>query len=333
MVKRKPEIAVLNVLFCLLVVFIHILSEQIAGLNKSAPAYYLIYVPWRLAAFVMQGFVVLSGVKFFIKFGKDDFDYLSFIKNRFLKIYVPYVIWVVAYYLYFCYLKFYMFSFSELLNFIWVGNVVSPFYFIIVIMQFYLLMPLWIMLIKKTDACLLIPASVFIMLIMKGMNINYNDRIFTTYLAYWIIGCCVGANYEKLKELLNRNKVFIAVVCAAAMISDAVLSSVNIAGKGSFSFLETLHVFYCVAIILFLFGISGKLKNPILFNIVKKLDSLSFGIFLSHCFFIYMVNDIMAQYEVNRAFNRLAIRAVFVYCFSVVLCMAYGFLKRKLIKR
>lgn len=329
MKKRKQEIAALNVLFCLLVVFIHVASEQITVLDKSAPAYFLLFIPWRLSAFVMQGFILLSGVKFILKFEGGRFNYLQFIKNRFIKIYVPYIIFTVIYYLYFCYLNFYSFDLSELFNFLLIGNVVSPFYFIVVIMQFYLLMPVWIFLLKKTDAVFLILASVFIMLIMKSINIKYNDRIFTTYIAYWVIGCCIGANYGRFIELFEKNTLFLTVTLILTAVLDALFSCLNVLGNGPFPFLETLHIFYCLTAIIFLFCISLRFKNKNVLLLINKLDGLSFGIFLSHCLFIYMINDIMQRIGIAKSLYRFTIRVVFVYLITIALCGTYAFLKKK----
>jgi len=97
--KKKTEISYMNIFLCLLVVFIHVSSEPVSKLDKSGLPYIFIMVPWRLSAFVVQGFIFLSSLKIFLK-PISHFDYLSFIKNRVKTILFPYIIWVMIYYLY-----------------------------------------------------------------------------------------------------------------------------------------------------------------------------------------------------------------------------------------
>ena len=62
---RRHEISFLNVVFCMLVVFIHIISYAVASFSPGSINYNLAMFPWRLSSFVVQGFVLLSGIKLF----------------------------------------------------------------------------------------------------------------------------------------------------------------------------------------------------------------------------------------------------------------------------
>jgi len=67
---KKAELSFLNILFCALVILIHVLSEPITHLEKESLAYAVVFFPWRLSAFVVQGFVFLAGVKMALGFAK-----------------------------------------------------------------------------------------------------------------------------------------------------------------------------------------------------------------------------------------------------------------------
>ena len=60
--KRLAELSYLNLLLCLLVIFIHVSAEPVSRLNRDSLQYLVVVVPWRLSAFVVQGFFFLSGV-------------------------------------------------------------------------------------------------------------------------------------------------------------------------------------------------------------------------------------------------------------------------------
>ena len=65
--QRKNELSSMNIVFCLLVIFIHVSSAPVTGLSKESWQYAVFFVPWRLSAFVVQGFIFLSGLKMFLK--------------------------------------------------------------------------------------------------------------------------------------------------------------------------------------------------------------------------------------------------------------------------
>ena len=66
---RNREISFVNVVLCLLVMWIHICSVAVTGLPKENISFFGVYVPWRLSAFVVQGFIFLSALKYFRKEG------------------------------------------------------------------------------------------------------------------------------------------------------------------------------------------------------------------------------------------------------------------------
>ncbi|MBE6008868.1 MAG: acyltransferase, partial [Lachnospiraceae bacterium] len=148
--KRKTEISFINILLCLLVIFIHVSSEPVTVLDKTGLEYMLVVIPWKLSSFAVQGFVFLSGLKLFVS-GADKINYSKYYLSKIKNIIIPYILWVMIYYVYFMRRGYFGFSISQLAENILLGNLVSHFYFIVVIVQFYLLAPLWIKLVKKTS--------------------------------------------------------------------------------------------------------------------------------------------------------------------------------------
>ena len=60
---RRTEISLLNLLFCLLIVWIHCCSHPISVLDRSSWQFALILALQRLAFVSVHGFFFLSGVK------------------------------------------------------------------------------------------------------------------------------------------------------------------------------------------------------------------------------------------------------------------------------
>ncbi|MBQ7039348.1 MAG: acyltransferase, partial [Clostridia bacterium] len=214
--KRRNELSALNVLFCLLVMFIHIISYPIAEFQTGTLKYNLCMLPWRFSSFVVQGFILLSGLKLFLN-GKDEMPYGKYLKSRLLSVILPYTVCYIVYYA--AYMVVYSYPLDVLFilkNYV-TGGLVCHLYFIPLLFQFDLLLPLWKKLVNNVSGVIVIPAALFITLIfensfaqmLSGAFPNfvfvYNDRLFTTYIGYWLIGCYIGKNYDAFLAMLKNN--------------------------------------------------------------------------------------------------------------------------------
>lgn len=339
--KRKQEIMLLNTLLFLIVVFIHVSSHPISSYAKPSLPYTLVFVPWRLSAFVVQGFIFLSALKFFLK-PMENFSYKGFMLKRIKTIYAPYLLAVLVYYLYFIHRGYFPFRIKDLVFYVLSGSIVSPFYFIVIIMQFYLLMPLWIKMTEKIKPLTALALSLAVMLICKyyipqllaGFEkiSGYNDRIFTTYLIYWTAGCYAGINYKKICAAAERLLPIFMALFAITASGDIYFSYQSFVYGKYFAFLENLHMLYCIAVLLFLFALCLRLKNakaPFL----KTLDSVSYNVFLVHCLVIFVVNDYMARFGIISVTKQFVIRFVLAYGVSFALCIGYKKIKKTLHKK
>lgn len=317
--QRKNELSFLNIIFCLLVIFIHVSSAPVTGLSKESWQYAAIFIPWRLSAFVVQGFIFLSGLKMYLK--EDTKSYPAFLKNKFTKIICPYIFAVIIFYAYFLSRNYFGFSFKDLFGYIMKGDLVSHFYFVIVIVQFYLLKPVWSFLVNKTSPKITVIASIIVMFVCKYAfwEFQYNDRIFTTYLAYWVMGCYAGRCYESLLLHIRNYKMiyisqFIIVAAVEAMVSYREFV------YGGMILLEELHFIYCVSAIFAVLSIATLIADIAMSKkLFKKIDNASYYIYLSHPIFIFITNEILRAYMINDLATGFVIRFIITYLFSILL--------------
>ena len=87
---RKPDIMFLNIVFCLIVIFIHISSEVVTEMPKDTAFFTGVFSAQKLSSFVVQGFLLLSGVKLFLHKG-DGIDFARYYASRFFRVILPYV--------------------------------------------------------------------------------------------------------------------------------------------------------------------------------------------------------------------------------------------------
>lgn len=334
--KKKNEIMLLNVLLCLMVIFIHVTSEAL-GIRDANPVTWLIlFLPWRFSAIVVPGFIMLSGIKLFLK-GTDNFKAGEFYKKRALSIVLPYLLWVVLYYIYYCITGQMTFSFKELLFYIYSGDLAGHFYFVTALLQFYLLMPLWVWLFKRVDAFIMLPASLFIAIIFGQYLPNlidmlfpdyffrYYDRVFTSYLFWWCLGCYAGLNYDRFIGIIKKNIGFIVFLLMLSIFFDSVGSMLVFWHGKPQSWLETTHMLYIFSALLFLMRVAVYYSDSVIpkLKIVRGIDRASYLIYLTHCLTLAEVTRLLNKFGVEGLLHRYAVKIVVVYGATISLCMLY----------
>lgn len=327
---KKYEISLLNVIFCLLVIFIHVCSEPVTKLISGTVAHTAIFSAWKASAFVVQGFIMLSGAKLYLSGKKEKF--LPYIKARFTRIYIPYAVAVAVYYMFFFEHNYYPFSLNDLGMYILRGDLSAQFYFVVVIMQFYLLKKLWDVMLNRVHAIWAIISSFVISVIgifyLGNVFGMYNDRVFTTYLIYWVLGCYIGKNYDKFKEILIKSKLWIFAGYIVVAIAEIWTGYTHIL---PFYLSEILHIFYCLFAIFTCYIIALKLgEKAMKFKALKAIDSASFYIYLWHVLVLTVTDMRMSAYAIADVGTRFVIRTVSTYLVTILLCTWYARTKKKM---
>jgi membrane-bound acyltransferase YfiQ involved in biofilm formation len=347
---KANEISLATAVLCLLVVFIHISSQAIVSLDKTSVQWLLVYIPWQASLFVVPGFIFLSAVKMCMKYKEVQFtfkSYVAFVKNRVIVIYIPYAIWVMIYYIHFCNIGYFGFNIKEYLKYLAIGNLSSPFYFIVIIMQFYLLIPIWLYIVRhiKPIASMLIAIMItlFMMNHFSGViskisagqiAFEYNDRVFTTYLIYWIFGCYVGTHLEEFKLLINRYIRWIVLITLLLFGIVGSLTYMRFLGVANFVYIENLHMFYCLGAIISLYGVCMYFrdKKNIITAGLYNINKCSFYIYLSHCLVLNIVQEVCVNKQITSIDSLFMIKALFVYGVPIIGSNLYLWIKRLLHK-
>lgn len=350
--KRRSEISALNTLFCLLVVFIHAVSYPIGAFspetsNYTIGAYSAFMIPWRLASFVVQGFILLAGVKAFLT-GKDNVPYPKYIKGRLLGVILPYFLSFVAYYAFYMLVYDYPLDFSFIIPHLFLGSLVCHYYFIPLLFQFDLLMPLWKRIVNSCSAVFIIPAAVLLSAICESyfptilsiinpeINFPYNDRIVTTYLAFWLIGCYIGKNYDLFAQMLKKNLPSVSVIYGIALCSNVYFSYLAYNSLAYVPFMNLVHYFYTLATIVFLYAVFLTLPEGTFEKIpfAKSIDKASYHIYLMHMLAIFGTNFLLDYLGLTEPVSSFFVRLAIVYVVTASVCILYinikGMLGKKL---
>jgi peptidoglycan/LPS O-acetylase OafA/YrhL len=89
--RRLEELSILNVLFCMLVVLIHVLSHAVGALDRTGWQYALVLIPQRLAFVSVPGFFFLSGLKLTLPRGEES-SLTAYYLGRVKRLLLPYLL-------------------------------------------------------------------------------------------------------------------------------------------------------------------------------------------------------------------------------------------------
>lgn len=342
--KNYKELDFFNAIACLLVILIHVLSVGITSLEKTSLQMAVIFLPWKLAAYVVPGFLFTGAVKMALGFGDSEKrltagGYFRYLWRRISKIYLPYVAWVGVYYLYFLRIGWVESGIDVFLNYVWIGNLSSPFYYVVTVMQFYLLMPLWRWMTNKIPFWAAIPTAAMATLGMLysegilsqiGIAFPWRDRVFPSYLIFWVLGLYVGKHYDSVRETLkNHTYSVVSLLIPIALYGGGMLWQ---HAKGIWLFDgNVIKVFSdCMTICVMLtlcIAIADRAKD-----VVKKtlgfIYRASFTVYLSHCLFLQIIASAIAQYAITDIGTQLVLRALVCYTAPFLLWFAWDLVRR-----
>ena len=338
--RRTPkiELSYMNIICAMLVIFIHCASVLISALTPADAAFNIVFVPWRFSTFVVPAFIFMSGVKYFLT--DRRMNYFRFYKSRVTRVVIPYMLWVAIYMMFFVNHHYFDFSWDKLIR-SWIhGDLVGHFYFVIIIVQFYLLMPIWMFALRRLRPAAGLAFSIMLSIVF-GFNLNnifgmifpnyvfeWNDVIFTKYLFYWVLGCYVGMNYSAFKKAVLEKKALITAVFLLSGALDIFLAyrTYNMTAP----WMEEIHIMYCSAAIMFFFMltsvIAGGRKKITWFT--RALDEECYNIYLSHCLVVLWLNDyLITEAGMSDAVRRFQIVTAAAYLVPIVFWLLWWAIK------
>lgn len=333
--KRLSELSVLNLLFCFMVLWSHCSGHPITVLDHSSWQYGLMISLQRLSFVSVSGFFFLSGVKLTLNStGSPPPPLRRYWAKRVKAIFLPYLLAVAVYYVYFVGRGYFPFSLGELAGYAIRGDLSAPFYFVIALAQFVLLVPLFRWLPRRWSPSVLLPISLGITwlsalycneilgLLIPGAHFAYNDRLFTTYLVYYVGGCCAGQNYPRFLELLDRNRPLLTACALFFAGADLFFSWKFFVSGQSVPFLEMIHTLYQLTAIPALFAVA--VHHPFTLSpLARRMDRASFLVYLYHSLVITWFNDLAWRLGIGRVSVQFLLRVVTVYSLTFLGAMSW----------
>ena len=317
--ERLTEVNYLRAIACLAVIFVHITADLIF-LETAGPLTKLgLSFLNRSLKFTTPTFIFISGLILYYNYHDRRIDYRRYWKRRFKVIIIPYVLWTCIYYLYFINRGYYSFSWSFFLEKLLLADMVYHLYFILTILQFYLLFGVFRYLFNKYNANVLLVMFLTVnLLFIRYGYFKYSDRFFMQYLFAFALGCYFGKYYRDIKEKINNYKLPIilgylglCLLYTYEFYNLHILQNYIIDGF----FVNLTWVTFSMMAIVFYYYVVVNLKGSNL-NFIKiilqKISDSSYYIYLGHPLMLFITREILNRFYLPSTTLNFVLTAILV---------------------
>jgi len=316
------ELDITRALAILAVLMIHSTSTPVTTIPYNSH-FFIVYVFLNIfSKFAVPVFIFLSGFVLFYNYISKDFTkqmVIHFYKKRIIQIALPFLFFSVFFYVCANYLATYdlrltlnqLFS-VEFLQKLVIGKAYTHLYYIFIIVQFYVLFPIILYVIKKKPRIL--PHLLWIGFIVQWAFFFFNDTIWHypnrmsisfSYMFYFLMGGYIGVNYNKWKKFLNLKRehinwsiLFLWTVWIVSSLYNVYLYYFLYSNQTVFVndfLLEFVFVVQSATASIVILQLSFWIYhhwNKMLVNSMINLGALSFGIYLLHPLFLLLYRRI-----------------------------------------
>ena len=317
MLKSKPRLAAIEyirAISMLGVIGIHVGSQY---LMNPAANIHLVALFEIVTRFSVPIFFFISAFGLFLNLNLNEpFNYSNFLRRRFKAVLIPYLIWSAIYLIHDSwYYGVPIADIGYLLKVLFLGLTKYHLYFLVILIWFYALMPIWIEIVKRCT-----PKNLFILLALQiafnyfssysvsFMTLIYNmsdgflrDLLFYR-LNYWVLhyvfififGGYLAVHKEKFFNFMQANKLKISVgfITSLLILLLHYYSIIYMQHLPAEAAVNTAHqlspagIFYTILACVFWFMIfTYFIKNSIILQTLGK-----------HSFFIYLVHPLVITY-------------------------------------
>lgn len=293
--QKINEIDVLRAISILAVLIIHVTASGTVELSAGSAGRGIYVALNKLSNFSVPAFILASGLVLFYRYSGawDRKQALQFYRKRLQYIVVPYLIW-----------SFFYMGYNAWMNpqsgWTWEAGAVGQhllwgtasyhLYFMVLMVQYYVLFPLLMKLAEVRKGWLL-PAAAIVCQALAFMYhhgvspIPHRSAFFFTYFAEFAIGGFVGLHYAKIQSVLRHHWRLLLV---GVLLTGTVLTGLHEYNPARLRYglplsEVTVHA-YAVLMSLFLLGVGQLLlaRSAFAAKWISYLGAASFGIYFVH---------------------------------------------------
>lgn len=296
--KKLLELDIVRAAAILAVVLIHATADPTVELPTDSGSWMAYVAVNKLSNFAVPVFLLLSGLVLFYRYDGDwsGRQAVKFYARRVKQIVIPYLIWSLFYYLYNQWVfdpanvRLDVADFASML--LW-AETSYHLYFMIIIIQFYILFPILMSLCQRFPGfrLALFPIGLAIQAACYAYSqwvepIPHSPSLCVTYFGVFALGGFIGLYYERFDEWLRRSFLWVLPVAVLLGCSFMLLYQLELSQRMFFDnvWYELLFTAYAAfaALALIRFGQLLLERYKRLAGWLLSLGAVSFGIYLLH---------------------------------------------------
>lgn len=326
------ELDYMRFIACLAVMAVHITATalDVNGYIHGSFPHMVMLIINRSLKFTTPVFIFLSGVTSFYSYRKKEFNYFSFIKKRLEKVLVAYLIWCVIYYLAYIKAGFYSFNLTFFIDNIIYGSMSYHLYFVVVIVQMYIVGPIFYKMLKDSNkkVIILIVFAIITMLCAEFLRFKYADRVFLKYMFFYMLGIYVTLERDNYLTFINRFKF---VIVAGYLTVSAIYIAVTYYNLTIYMYIWFVFSVFSVFFVYYI-GLIMKKSLSKFYSFIKLFGQSSYFIYLMHP----LVLTFMIMYTDNNGIlsvtKRLLIYSATVIPITIISCLLFTAVRNKIQK-
>lgn len=298
--KSIGEANILRGILCIFVLIIHTTANPSIELQPLSISSILFSIANTATKLAVPGFIFISGLTLAYSYKERKINNIYlFYKKRFINVVIPYVIWTLIYYLVYIILYNYEISLKFFLERLINGSMTYHLYFIIIIIQFYILFPMFLKVFKMQNNSIILGLSIILNIIVfyKGSN----PIFFTTYISYFMLGMYFAFNYDNIMDLFSNIKNKIIIIGMVVLITIYYIIEVYLTTHFNIVLNKTGTTYYifCLLTILMYYVLCLDMYNSEknvcrrFKEMINKISKVSFNIYLIHPLIIIIIERIL----------------------------------------
>jgi len=330
----------------------------VIAIHTTGPYVYAASIPYyinQLSRFAVPMFIIISGLLLWNTSSnyKGIRGYFSFLGKRMKKIYIPYLVWSIIYILY--KIRNELSSiFNEkgeflidTLNKLLYGTAYDHLYFVIIIIQLYLLyIPLRNSL-NKLPGITLTVSFLITLAFQTGIYLQVLQLVklppsiipyyifFPTWLFYFVFGMYFAMNRDRWKAKLKavckgkgiQPGILQGIIVATWMVSLLVMVADNRYTKTFYSSIKPSIMLYSITTFFLLYAAAElfKYREWKVWKIPEWISVQSYNIYLSHLLVQNLIKDAIQRLGLGRFFNRAVKGMAVLYLVTVLFTCLFAY--------
>lgn len=359
---KLEEIEILRGLAFLAVVLQHVIAGLFYQPGLSPGVLTVGTTALGLSRYAVPMFVFITGVVLFYNYD-GELKFGAFLRKRFQQVVVPYLAWTVFYYVWVGFLsgvsaKSTWLQLYDILELSLTGKASYHLWFMVMIIPFYLLYPLFRLLLSRQRSWQVNLAVVGGILMINlllvyalsqgkiysdnpklGFIFQYLDRNFVFWIFYFMLGGLVGMYYEQWKTFVRKTWLISAsllVLCMVriyfkvAEINEGVTDNPYLFSSNVTAPLNPFMMATIIFQILLIFLLAEKIaaSSGRGAKMLRTFGKYSFGAYLAHAFVLNVIsNSVIAYLGVLGVYAQTLVSFILCAVLSLGLCVGLSRMK------